>query len=89
VAQKRLKVTGFIEVPDGADLPGLGFTVDFKGTGEITGEGTQLTRKANGDTTIVETNVITVDTKHSSIGHITEPQGPLDEALAEAGAAAE
>lgn len=81
MARKRLAFRGFLEIPDGVDAD-LGWTVSFKGKGEITGTGDKLTRKDTGEATVTETLTLTIDSDETTLGKFEEPSGPLDEALA-------
>jgi hypothetical protein len=86
MGRKRLKFKGFIDVPGGFTLPELGSIVEFKGKGEVTGDGDELKRKSSGEKEIVVTNTITIDSDATQLTKVSDPQGPLDEALAGAAA---
>lgn len=79
---KRVKLGGFIEIPDGVDVE-LGDTATFKGKGEVTGISDTLTHKDSGETTITQTITLTADAAETNLGRFAERTGPLDEAIAE------
>jgi hypothetical protein len=84
MATKRVKFTGYLEVPAGVDMD-LGYEVTItRGRGEVTGKGDKLTRKDSGESTVTKTFNVTLDPDATTIGQITKPEGPLERELAEA-----
>lgn len=67
MAEKRLKVTGYISYPEGGELPALGDIVHAKIVGEVTEDGTKRTKKANGDITTTITHTATMDSDKCSV----------------------
>lgn len=86
MGRKRLKVSGYIEIPDGAALPELGSKVAGKWEGEVTGDGEELKRRQNGDVEIIATNKVTLASDYTTLEKVEAPAGDLDEALAGVGA---
>jgi hypothetical protein len=84
MARKRVKFTGFLEIPEAQELD-IGWTLAFKGKGEITGTGEKLTRKDSGESLITDTLTVTIDADATTLANIQAPQGPLDDAMAGGG----
>lgn len=70
--EKRLKVNGFIEYPEGADLPALGEKVTATIVGEVTADGTKRTKYADGKIATTVTHTVTMDSDSSKVTHVEE-----------------
>lgn len=78
MARKRVKIVGYIEVPEGLDVD-LGYEVEIHtARGEVTGKGDKLTRKDTGESTVTKTFTVTLDPEETALGKFTAPEGPLE-----------
>lgn len=75
--EKRLKVSGFIDLPAGAELPPIGTEVKGEFVGEVRGEHTDQLRSRGGEKRLVKTAPVTMDSDSSIVTSIAPPdRGP-------------
>lgn len=82
MAKVRIKLRGFIELPDGAELPEEGSTIHGSYVAEVTGKHSDLDkREAEGRKRVMTAPAALLE--GSTLDEVFPPTGPMDEATAE------
>ncbi len=81
--EKRIKVSGYIDLPEGAELPAIGSKIYGSFVAEVDGDHRDRRKRRGGEVKIVRTAPATM-TEESSLDRIAPP-GPDDENQAELG----
>jgi len=80
--EKRLKISGYIDLPQGMEIPGMGSTVYGEFVAEVDGDHKDRKKRRGGEMKIVQTAPATM-TEASTLDRIVPPKDPNQAELGE------
>jgi hypothetical protein len=80
--EKRLKISGYIDLPPGMEIPQMGSTVQGSFVAEVDGDHKDRKKRKGGEMKIVQTAPATM-TEESTLDRIKPPKDPNQAELGE------